>query len=224
MFVSSPSSVVVVDLVEDPADATGAALTGSSPVTLTLHMAGDPRRAKVEAFVGGIYARRYGAKVRHFAPLLVGLRQNGELLAAAGYRSAADEVLFLERYLDAPVESLIGHHSRVAVRRNGIVEVGHLTAARGGEGRRLLQLLALHLSGQGFEWVVGTVTRELRAMLVRIGAAPLDLGHARAAMLGDEAIDWGSYYAHEPRVLAVHLEGALRRVASGRSRMSEVGR
>lgn len=70
---------------------------------------GHPLRAEVEAFVRTIYCERFGAEVRQFAPLLVALcDRHGEIVAAAGYRSAGSGPLFLERYLAAPVEALLG--------------------------------------------------------------------------------------------------------------------
>ena len=40
--------------------------------------------------------------------------------------------------------------------------------------------------------------------------APLSLGAADPAALGEEAAHWGSYYEHRPLVLAGHLPQALR--------------
>lgn len=165
-----------------------------------------------------IYARRYGAQVPGFAPMLVALREGDQVLAAAGYRAAASGPLFLERYLQAPVESLIRSAPGVQVARQCIVEVGHLAAERAGQGRRLIELLGPHLAGEGFEWVVGTVTRELRAMLLRLGVAPMTLGAAHPSALGPEAEDWGSYYEHAPVILAVPLRRALREHAARRRR------
>ena len=178
---------------------------------LTAHGPADPRRGAVEAFIRDIYARRYDAQVPQFAPVLVGLRENGELLAAAGYRNAASNTLFLERYLSAPVDALLAANGEARPARERIVEVGHLAASRSGEGRRLIQLLAPHLAAEGFDWVVGTVTQELRKLLLRLGIVPLTLGAADPAALGDEAAQWGSYYEHQPVVLAGRLRRALRR-------------
>ena len=51
--------------------------------------AGSAGRVEVEGFVRGVYARRYGARVRGFTPTLVGLRDaDGSIVAAAGYRAA----------------------------------------------------------------------------------------------------------------------------------------
>ena len=177
---------------------------------LTLHPHTDARREAVEQSVRAIYAQRYGAHVPGFAPMLVALREGESVLAAAGYRAASTGPLFLESYLPAPVETLIGSQTGAVLQRDRIVEVGHLAASRGGEGRRLIQLLGPHLAEQGFDWIVGTVTQELRAMLVRLGVAPLTLGVADPASLGATAHVWGSYYEHHPIVLAIHLRRALR--------------
>src|SRR5688572_3305497 len=60
----------------------------------------DPGRAEVENFISRIYAERYGAVLTGFAPVLIGLCDPLQgLVAAAGYRSASTEPLFLERYL-----------------------------------------------------------------------------------------------------------------------------
>ncbi|MGJ7555697.1 thermostable hemolysin [Variovorax sp. RB3P1] len=209
MFMSSPS--------RDSAGTSPAGVPSAPPPELTLHVVGDPRRSEVETFISEVYARRYGATIPHFAPVLVGLRESGELLAAAGYRSAAQESLFLECYLPAPVEAMLATNTDARPARADIVEVGHLAANRGGEGRRLIQLLAPHLAAEGFDWVVGTVTQELRPMLVRLGVAPLTLGAADPAMLGDDAAHWGSYYEHHPVVLATHLKRALRRYMARRA-------
>jgi hypothetical protein len=169
---------------------------------------GTPGRAEVERFVAGIFRERFGADLHAFAPLLVARRDAaGTLVAAAGTRAASGGALFLERYLERPV------HDLLAVPRGRIVEVGHLAAARAGEGRKLILQLAPQLAGRGFQWVVGTLTEELRSLFLRLGIAPLVLGVADPALLGGEAARWGRYYDHRPLVLAGALEPALQVLA-----------
>jgi hypothetical protein len=182
---------------------------------LEVHGPGSAGRGAVEAFISRIYAQRFGADLRSFAPMLVSLRDDGGLVAAAGYRPAAQGALFLERYLDAPVHTLLGAQDGVA--RERIVEVGHLVGDQSGAGRRLITLMGPHLAAQGFEWVVSTLTEELRHLFVRIGVTPLALGRADPAVLGDEAALWGSYYEHHPVVLAGHLPHALRQMVRSRA-------
>ncbi|HSV72006.1 MAG TPA: thermostable hemolysin [Methylibium sp.] len=176
-----------------------------------LHAPGDRGRREVEDFIRGVYAEHYGARVPAFAPQLVSLRDGEQIVAAAGYRSAA-EPLFLERYLDRPVERLLAGVAG-APSRGRIVEVGHLASRRAGEGRRLILRLAQHLGELRVQWVVSTLTEELRQVFARMGVQPVALGLADPARLGAEAADWGSYYDHRPLVLAGSLPLALRRLA-----------
>jgi hypothetical protein len=170
-----------------------------------------PGRTCVQDFVKGIYAERYGAHITEFAPVLLALRDaQGALVAAVGYRCAALEPLFLERYLDVPVEqALLGAQAPRSARRD-MAEVAHLVALRPGEGRRMMAELGRWLGQQGVHWVVSTVTRELRHLFLRMGIAPLALGVADPERLGERARDWGSYYEHEPVVLAVALAQTTR--------------
>lgn len=184
--------------------------------SLHVHRPQDPRRAEAEHYIARVYAHRYGARVRQFAPTLVTLQRDGGIVAAAGWRPAAQGPLFLEHYLDAPIDEVLGRHAGQRPERAGIVEVGHLASHRPGDGRRLIHLLAPHLAQHGVQWVASTVTRELRHLFIRTGVAPFALGLADATRLGDEARHWGSYYAHEPVVLAGHLPRALRHLAQAR--------
>ena len=145
-----------------------------APPRLCIHPPGDARRREVEAFIRRVYAERYGADVSGFAPTLVSLQDDDDgIVAAAGYRSAAQDRLFLEGYFDQPIESLLKPHTEQPLSRTDIVEIGPLASARAGEGRRLVQMISAHLVEQGFDWVVCTLTAELRHLFLRIGITPL---------------------------------------------------
>jgi Thermostable hemolysin len=177
------------------------------------HAEDDPLRGEIESFIHRVYARRFGAQVRRFAPQLVCLRDrdSGQIVAAAGYRQASRQApLFLERYLDRPIEQCLVTSSTGLPSRDGIFEVGHLSSERSGEGRRLIFMLAQHLATRQAQWVVSTLTEELRHLFVRLGITPLALGRADATALGDAAVEWGSYYEHHPVVLAGQMQQALR--------------
>lgn len=172
----------------------------------------DPGRESVERFIHRVFARRFGARVQRFAPHLICLRDadSGDIVAAAGYRRASSGALFLERYLDRPIEQSLVERGQTPVSREGIVEVGHLASERAGEGRRLIVRLAHHLAAQNTQWVVSTLTEELRHLFVRMGITPLAIGRADADALGEQAREWGSYYEHHPVVLAGQMQPALR--------------
>ena len=183
----------------------------------SVHDQAEASRSDVEAMISRVYAVRYQAVVRHFTPMLVSLRREAGVVAAAGYRRASQETLFLERYLGAPVESLLGPHAGMTPRREQIFEVSHLAAARAGAGRDLVVSLCRHLADQGCEWVVATVTQELGHLFVRAGIEPVRLGAATPGALGSEAAAWGTYYEHLPMVQAAHLPRALRRLTRSRA-------
>jgi hypothetical protein len=170
-----------------------------------------PGRAVVEEFIQTIYAERYGARVPSFAPVLLALESaDGKTLAAVGYRSAANEQLFLEHYLNQPVEQALFGSAAQAQQRQHVVEVAHLVAIKPGAGRLMMVELGKWLRKLGAEWAVSTVTRELRHLFIRMGIAPLALGAASPERLGDEARCWGEYYSHDPVVLGIALGHTLK--------------
>jgi tetratricopeptide (TPR) repeat protein len=77
------------------------------------------QRAALEGFIAARFQRAYGARLTHFLPHLLGLRDGaGEWQAAVGYADAAAGPLFLEQYLDAPVEELL--EQALAINPEGI--------------------------------------------------------------------------------------------------------
>ena len=81
-------------------------------------------RAEIEQFIGEAFRQAYGAKLRRFKPCLMSLRdQDNKLVAACGCISAALEPLFLETYLDQPIEAALSERIGFPIDRNDIVEV-----------------------------------------------------------------------------------------------------
>ncbi|MGD9952835.1 MAG: thermostable hemolysin [Burkholderiales bacterium] len=170
-----------------------------------------PQRAGFEAFIAARFARAYGARLTHFLPHLLGVRDAlHRWQAAAGYAAAGVQELFLEQYLDAPVELAIARAAGRPVSRNDVVEVGNLAAVSAGMARALIPLLARHLHRMGYRWVSFTATRPLRNSFHRLGLRPLALAAADPARLPDGGASWGSYYAQDPVVMAGRIVLGLR--------------
>lgn len=170
-----------------------------------------PLRDSFEHFIAARFDRAYGARVSHFLPYLLGARDAPtRWQAGAGYGPAGLGRLFLEQYLDAPVEQVLAAALGRPVERTSIVEVGNLAADSAGMGRVLIPRLARHLYKLGYRWVVFTATRELRNSFRRLGLEPLQLAHAEPARMGDAGASWGSYYQHDPRVMAGKISRGLR--------------
>lgn len=118
------------------------------------------RRGEVEDFIREIFARHYGARVTAFAPNLLMLQQRGRIVAATGWRSAQHEPLFLERYLDQPIEQVLSQMAGQPVARKRVVEVGNLAADIPGGSPQVIVALASELDRRGYDWVVFTATRD----------------------------------------------------------------
>ena len=129
--------------------------------------------------------------------------------AAAGYAAASVQALFLEQYLDGPIELTLAAALGRPVARAGIVEEGNLAAVSAGMARALIPLLARHLHRLGYRWVAFTATRALRNTFHRLGLRPLRLTRADPARLPDGGASWGTYYDHDPVVMAGKISHGL---------------
>lgn len=162
-----------------------------------------PARRAFEDFIAERFQRAYGARLTHFLPHLLGVRDGlGRWQAAAGYAAAGAQTLFLEQYFDRPVEQALGAAVGRPVARGSIVEVGNLAAISAGMARALIPQLARHLHRMGYRWVAFTATRALRNSFQRLGLAPLPIAAADRTRLADRGVSWGSYYDQDPLVMA----------------------
>lgn len=176
--------------------------------------AASPRRQEAETFIKCIFADRYNAQITSFTPNLVVLEQRGCIVAAAGWRSAQETPLFLEHYLDRPIEQAMAHLAPTPIGRQHIVEVGHLAAQRPGSSIYLFRALASYLHAEGFEWVASTATQELLGLFSKMGFPPLALAAANPERLNGQAHNWGSYYDTQPIVAVGKIKTAQRRMGT----------
>jgi hypothetical protein len=205
-------------------DVPAVARTTSSPAFKLIEQVGADR-ATVEAFISQCFADNFGSRVEAFMPRLFSMRnRNGDICGAFGLRSA-NRNLFLEQYLDTPIEQTIASRVGGKVERGAIVEVGHFSGTFPGAVRAMIGLLTERLHQEGFEWVVFTGTTGLRNAFCRLGLCPLDIQAATLDRLPEDArAAWGSYYDYAPRVLvgnipegyrAMHLAAAPETLRAG---------
>lgn len=188
-----------------PAGLAGALVPPESDFRLTVHPENGADRQVAQSLIQSVYAAAYGAHIHSWMPVLLSLCKRGRMVAAAGYRSGL-EPLYLEHYLDAPIEQLLQGATSATLERRQIVEVGHFSAVTPGGGRALIPRLGPHLRGQGFTWAVSTVGGPLYAMLRRAGYTPVPLASADPLRLNyDERDNWGTYYSSKPVVVAIDL-------------------
>lgn len=165
---------------------------------------GTTARSSAEAFVCACFRQRYAAEVKHFMPTLMSLGDEaGQLQAVLGFRHADHNPLFLEHYLEQPVEQVLAERLKAPVDRSRLVEVGNLAVSTAGGGRMLITALTAYLSTTGSEWALFTIGSVLYNAFTRLGLELIEIGEARLdALPVEEQKYWGSYYDQKPRVMA----------------------
>jgi len=160
-------------------------------------------RRQVEAFIEQVYAKAYGAVIGQHYPTLISVRdEEGRILAALGFRAAGHHTLFLEQYMDMPVEAGVSAAFGTPAARDTIVEIGNLASAGHGAAVFLFAALTAYLECIGFTHLALTGTKLLRGYFAKLGLDPRDMGRADPARLNDHGKSWGTYYETEPRLIA----------------------
>lgn len=174
-------------------------------LSTALSVAMDPvdssGRQELEACIAHRFDQQYDARISHFLPYLLSLKESDQLGAVVGMRLAGQSYLFLERYLDTPVEQAISRVMRQPIDRGQVVEIGNLASALPGTASVLFAILATILHRAGIRWVACTATPQVQSMLQKMQFSSHRICSAEAAALGDQADDWGSYYASRPQVI-----------------------
>jgi hypothetical protein len=184
---------------------------------LTCH-AGDARRAEAEGFIHSRFRRSHGACIATFMPTLLLLVDSAdELVAAAGYRVAAQGPLFLERYLSHYIEHELSARASAPVSRAQIVEVGNFAAIDSHRAKVFMSFMPRWFLERSARWIVFTATTAIRGILSSMGAHCLEVGTADGARVAGGTDEWGRYYANDPRVMAGFLPSARRIPALWRS-------
>ena len=164
-----------------------------------------PDRHELEQFVHDVFAKTYGADVQQFMPELVSLRdEHGDLVAAFGLRKASNNALFLERYLDAPVETVLSLRFNKPITRTAITEIGNLAVANPRHAGILIAHVIGHSLDIGVEWAVATAHHTLQNGLIKGGRDVYALQAADKNRLSPiEQKTWGTYYDNAPQVVAI---------------------
>jgi len=165
-----------------------------------------PERAELEAFVRAAFARKHDASVASFMPTLLSFRDaSGALRGVIGLRNAQPKPLYLEQYLEQPVEAAIAAATGNLVQRHEVVEVGNLAGANCRAAMRMVAELPSYLLARDYRWIVFTATSAVRGILQGFGAPLVELARADGGRVAGGEDRWGRYYESDPRVLAGYL-------------------
>lgn len=165
----------------------------------------DSRQNEAKAFIKNIYKAHFGAKIQIDMPRLVVCTENHNIIGAMGLRSAQNHSLYLEQYLDHPIETYLSPMMGSPVDRNTIVEIGHLCVAKHGMGKKIIGMFIQTLLECQYSWGVVSATKPLARVFDSMKIQTIELAKCDPKRLINNSNDWGNYYEFSPRVLAGNL-------------------
>lgn len=160
-----------------------------------------PERVAVQNHIKMVYKAVYGADITEFAPLLVvAKRDDGEILCAAGIRTAKDG-FFSDEYLKADFPTILHDVADLDVPLVQIMEVVSLAATTPFPVMPMLDAMLNWGRENGMTCGVFTATTPLRRLLRRTALSYVELASADPEMISSTTF-WGSYYDTNPKVCA----------------------
>jgi hypothetical protein len=169
----------------------------------------SPQRPALETYIGQQFASTYDAKITEFLPILSSMECHGNISAVAGIRPARETDLFIEQYLDAPIEVILSQLNQTSIDRSSIVEIGNLSATHRGATLLFFVVQIAMLHEAGIKWDVFAATNQVETIMSKLNFVSLELGPADPARLGDDAKNWGSYYDTQPTILATDITATM---------------
>ncbi|MGL5336564.1 MAG: thermostable hemolysin [Enterovibrio sp.] len=159
--------------------------------------------SQLQAYIQSAYSKAFHATIPHFLPILAGLyRADGVLVGACGMNLASNGPLYLENYLDQPIEKAVAQKLSISIpARQKIIEIGNFTSGEPGNSRLMFAALCKLLCDNQLDFVVFTGTEKLRHSFERLSLSPVELAPADATKVGTDADAWGEYYNNQPKVM-----------------------
>lgn len=179
----------------------------------------NPYRLCTERFIAQQYHQIHNAKLEHFLPILLRVCQTNTTFGAIGVSPGHYRPMFLEQYIDVPIEQQMAAYTNQPFDRCTIAEVGNLAVSHSGYTTVLLVALATALYEAGYQWMAFTITTQVEKLIARLGFRPTFLINADPRKLGASKSNWGSYYEHHPKVMIGNLK-EIARIARANPRLS----
>ena len=155
------------------------------------------------------YEARFGCTLTEFYPNTVSVYEDGVLTAVAGFRGAGTGKLFLEQYLETPIEQCIWAKFTPPAERHEIVELGGFAATSRRAALPLMIYLAPALYELGYKKLVCTANKPIQMCLRTLGLDPIFVADADQGKLKTSDEDWGTYYNGQPQVFTGDIEAGI---------------
>jgi hypothetical protein len=147
------------------------------------------------------YAAVHGASPEVDYPHHCTILDGGDAIATLGYRHGDEGRLFVETYLDAPVEVVLSERLGRPIDRAAIVEIGAHASRRPAATMALWLRAANELQDQA-EIAVAVLTGPIRDMFGRIGLPIQIVEKSDPGRVAAGSGQWGRYYESDPLVCA----------------------
>lgn len=182
-----------------------------SDFNLDLYASGCEGRQEVEHFIQQGFYRAYQASISVTMPYVLALKE-GKFKAALGIRYATAP-LFVEQYLDRPIETLISQQGFPACRAE-IAEIGHLYSNAKKFTIPLFLVAAVSLFYRDMKYMVFAGTPLVIDIIQRSRVKVTALAPANPSLLQPSKDDWGTYYKTQPQVVIVSLDDVMKVVSN----------
>ena len=169
---------------------------------ITIETRGSRGSAQACSLVRDKYRATFSADVEPHPDVFVVARKDchtAQPCAVAGLTFANRGTLFSERYLDAPIEALIGAGEHAQVSRADIMEIGSLASTELHAGAELMRSLPMLAWCLGQRYSICTATQQVRRMFSKLDMEFIVLHAAAVERLDEQArANWGEYYSKQP--------------------------
>ncbi|NOU50525.1 thermostable hemolysin [Pseudoalteromonas sp. JBTF-M23] len=157
-------------------------------------------RLELELQVKTGFAKAYAADLHEFYPLLSCLN-TPQGYCVLGLRIATTDTLFVEQYLEQPVENFLPQ----CTHRSEIAELGNLYSTHRSATLGHFIVVAQALLSQHIRFLTFTGTMQVRKLMALCQVPICELTPAQPSKVAS-AKDYGSYYDADPKVCVVDLE------------------
>lgn len=198
---------ILLDTMAPTASSTMAAVLGRR-YEIVVARPGDARYEDAFALSVIEYRRHFDCDLQNAYPAYFCLLRGGRLLGVCGFRGG-DSALFLEQYLDAPVQQLISASFDCDLQRDHLVELGGFAVRRGALALPFMSLVAPALLAVGYHYAVATATMPVRRCVSQLGVPFKRLAAAKQERLHGDDRHWGNYYQMRPAVIAGPISDAI---------------
>ena len=162
-------------------------------------------RHNLESRIRSGFGHHFDACIESFMPDLAVYQHVSGAHGVIGIRGASDEQLFLETYLNQPIESVIGDIVRQPILRSAIVEVGQFIVDDKAIIPDFFRDLVPFLQSRNYQWISFTATNRVQSLLTRVRFSGKAIAAATLDRIGNDVKNWGRYYEFDPCVIVGKL-------------------